>query len=549
MASGIIGGIPVPLDADAVNLTGPTAGGGDLGRMAAAITAEQAIADARLAALESRAVVAFAGSVATFADLPGSPTDGQTFVVRDEVALYTWNGTDWEGPVPVQGTATEAAVAAVVGKPSVWAALTTPGTRPVGKGELVVAAADHGVVADGATDSRAAMQAVVDTMPATGGTILLPPGTIALSGTILLPPYVRIEGRGGRGSVLRLTTDAPAFARAGSTRHDMVGLAHLRIQRTSATSTQPLIDLTGISYGHLVGLDLQDIPAGSTAVGVLLDGTCYYNHLEGVQIRGAATGVLVRNHANRNTLTSVAAIGCGDGFVLDDVNSNRLVAVSGESLSGDGVRVQNDALSNVVLGAAVEDVGGACYRVRPEGAGLEPLHNVFAFCYASPHGGLDYDMRYYNFRIDQTTLGALAMKPATERTFIRAIRTSSSQPSIPAATWTRVEYNAASDDVLSEVSGPKVTVKTAGYYQVDCSALFDTSAAGVVVEVAIHVNGTAVRVFPASVSVAGSRTSAAGGGLVKLAAGDQVEVYARSSQSVAIISGGTATWLCMTRLP
>ena len=53
MASGIIGGIPVPVDADAVNLTGPSADGGDLGAMAAAIAAEQALTEARIEQLES----------------------------------------------------------------------------------------------------------------------------------------------------------------------------------------------------------------------------------------------------------------------------------------------------------------------------------------------------------------------------------------------------------------------------------------------------------------------------------------------------------------
>ena len=120
MAPGIIGSIPVPLDADPVDLTGPTAADGDLGRMAAAVAAEQALTDVRLADLESRSGAAVAGSVATFADLPDDPADGQSWIVRDEVALYTWVEAtqDWADPVPVQGAATDAAVSGLVGSKS-----------------------------------------------------------------------------------------------------------------------------------------------------------------------------------------------------------------------------------------------------------------------------------------------------------------------------------------------------------------------------------------------------------------------------------------------
>lgn len=78
------------------------------------------VTDDRLADLESRSGTSVAGSVATFADLPAGPNDGQSWIVRDEIALYTWSedANDWVGPVPVQGAATDAAVSGVVGNKS-----------------------------------------------------------------------------------------------------------------------------------------------------------------------------------------------------------------------------------------------------------------------------------------------------------------------------------------------------------------------------------------------------------------------------------------------
>ena len=148
------------------------------------------------------------GSVATFDDLPPAPARGQTYVVRDEIALYTWDGADWAGPVPVQGSATEAAVASAVQTPTVLAALTDTGKRPVGKDELVINVRDHGAMGDGVTDDTAALQAAFNALPPTGGSVLFPAGNYLAR---LVRPGSNVHIKGEAATLTYRPTGAAAF--------------------------------------------------------------------------------------------------------------------------------------------------------------------------------------------------------------------------------------------------------------------------------------------------------------------------------------------------
>ena len=176
-----------------------------------------------------------AGSVDTFADLP-APEPGKAFIVGDEVAIYV--GTDsgtWHGPFPVQGAATEAAVAAAVGKPAVVEALDAPiaeqitngaattaafrlavagatrtGAAPVGRGETgVINAKDRGAKGDGITSAAtetAAIQDAIDTAATFGLGVLLDPGVYNVT---RLQPKPGLAGIEGVGATLRGTSSTP----------------------------------------------------------------------------------------------------------------------------------------------------------------------------------------------------------------------------------------------------------------------------------------------------------------------------------------------------
>ena len=55
---------------------------------------------------------------------------------------------------------------------------------------------DYGAKGDGATDDTAAIQAAVAAIPASGATLLFPPGNYIVSGTAALPSSTRMRGRG-----------------------------------------------------------------------------------------------------------------------------------------------------------------------------------------------------------------------------------------------------------------------------------------------------------------------------------------------------------------
>ena len=136
-------------------------------------------------AWEPRGRSLIVGSVSTFADLPAAPTEGQTFVVRDEIALYTWDGTDWTGPVPVQGAATEAAVAAVVTADGP----TRAALDAAFAGRTVDSLPAAEVIPGG--DMTAKIQAGLDALPAAeGGTFTLPtrPHPYRVDGQIIIGP-------------------------------------------------------------------------------------------------------------------------------------------------------------------------------------------------------------------------------------------------------------------------------------------------------------------------------------------------------------------------
>lgn len=121
--------------------------------------------DDRIGDLESRSGTSVAGAVDTFADLAGheGAEDGKAFVVVDEVAMYVRDRsrpTGWVGPVPMQGSATDVAVAALVDSAS-----STRAALDASYGEQVT---DDAVAAVVGPQTDAAL-----------ATIITPPGSAA----------------------------------------------------------------------------------------------------------------------------------------------------------------------------------------------------------------------------------------------------------------------------------------------------------------------------------------------------------------------------------
>lgn len=102
----------------------------------------------------------------------------------------------------VGNAASDASMAAILGAPG--SASNSQVVSIMAARELEVRATDHGVIADGATDCTAALQALANSVAAAGGgTILLPRGTTMFRG-VVLRSRVTLQGAGQHETILKL---------------------------------------------------------------------------------------------------------------------------------------------------------------------------------------------------------------------------------------------------------------------------------------------------------------------------------------------------------
>lgn len=78
-----------------------------------------------------------------------------------------------------------------------------------------VNAGDYGVVADGVTDDRAALQLAIDSLGSAGGTVLLPHGNCRITpsggaGLVIANPNVRLLGHAHHGTTITATANCPS---------------------------------------------------------------------------------------------------------------------------------------------------------------------------------------------------------------------------------------------------------------------------------------------------------------------------------------------------
>lgn len=149
----------------------------------------------------------------------------------------------------------------------------------------IVSAADFGVVADGATDDTAAMQAAIDYLKPIGGALLLPSGTIKITASLNWIstvnaglPGILFVGKGGTGgpnggpatTIKSYITDGPLFQiqgtksqSAGGTGSLFInggGMSGICLDGANASGTSQGIRVNGWQYGVLEDLTIQNFP-------------------------------------------------------------------------------------------------------------------------------------------------------------------------------------------------------------------------------------------------------------------------------------------------
>jgi len=407
-------------------------------------------------------------------------------------------------------------------------------------------AALRGVSYANASNFTTDLQAQVDAMAVSGGGIvkITKGGTVNLTATIDLKEGVSIEGVGKEGTEIFLVGNFPAFASATPLVYrDNIGLANLRITRTHAAPTTPIIDMTGIRFSRLQDLNIRQLTARGSSVGILFGAYSYYNETYGLQVRGCSDGVRLQAAANRNKFFGCGAYTCDNGFVVDASNSNKFFGSAAETCDGIGFLLRNGAILNSLFGCAVEDTP-TCFKI--DGTGTPAISNYIVGSLALERsGGTRYSgSRVANVIIDPDSVNQLA--PATVTSFVDAYL-GSAQGSMSAGVWTKIAFATEITDQLNEFASSTFTAAIAGLYSLSAGALFPTAAAGNHLQLAVYVNGVIGKVIADGWTSNTSPLGLKGACQFNLAAGDTVEVYANASVSVGITSGGGNTYFQITR--
>lgn len=126
-----------------------------------------------------------------------------------------------------------------------------------------------GAKGDGNTDDAPAIQACIDSLTNSGGTVYFPVGTFKI------------------GSTLRINTGPSAYYTGLNIQG--AGIAGTTITMTNLT--QPAIELDGVRWSHFSGF-LLAASAGSTGHGIVLTNVCIHNVFENFEVYGfGGTGI------------------------------------------------------------------------------------------------------------------------------------------------------------------------------------------------------------------------------------------------------------------
>lgn len=137
-------------------------------------------------------------------------------------------------------------------------AITDTGTRPVGKGEIVLNARDMGALGDGATDDTAALQDALDA--SAGRDVFIPHGRYWITSTLIIPSGGVV--RGENGTVIVNGADLPTLIEvSGSTGTEQAIAAPVGTNDRTITTTAP----HGFQAGDVVQFKSQRISTSDDA--------------------------------------------------------------------------------------------------------------------------------------------------------------------------------------------------------------------------------------------------------------------------------------------
>lgn len=221
---------------------------------------------------------------------------------------------------------------------------------------------DQGVKGDGSTDDTTAIQAVINAMPSTGGTIYFPPGTYKLSAALALKSNLVLIGAGQAASILQQTTTTAACLSG-------VDVNTLTIERMQlqgpASGTGTGITLTRSAQANCRYISLRDLYIRQFGQDGVAISNCIVSHFARVNcenngrhgfflfgVTGGAAGTSVALdacYANTNTTTGfnlfnmvyTALSGCASeghptNYLIDTCQGVSLSGCGSEAMASGG---------------------------------------------------------------------------------------------------------------------------------------------------------------------------------------------------------------------
>tara|TARA_R110000868_G_C10940906_1_gene767091 strand:+ start:1413 stop:2981 length:1569 start_codon:yes stop_codon:yes gene_type:complete len=190
------------------------------------------------------------------------------------------------------------------------------------------------------TDDTAAIQAAINSVQATNGTIYIPSGTYRISSQLTITNSIEIMGAGMQSTFIKKTADVVGILiKSGATYTKMSGF--------NLTSTAS----TGTSDGIVVGDADNTNGAGEC---VFRDMACSSHKGSGINVRNGNSGVL--DHVSCIGNSQHGVLISSQHPVVDNTNAWRLFAVTAGSNTLDGIRC-DVASSTIATGFDCESNG------------------------------------------------------------------------------------------------------------------------------------------------------------------------------------------------
>lgn len=225
---------------------------------------------------------------------------------------------------------------------------------------------DFGADPTNATDSRAAIQAAIDSL--TAGTVYFPPGTYGLAAGVVLKPNVMLEAddpynatlvaRANSIDLLGYTAAATAgpFAvrRLGFSSGGFTGIRHIALNGTDSAKRISLISLEDIYCGPgATGIDLRwtanarlgNVRTNTTAIGIYLDMAADTEILGGWSQNGADHGIRIVGGAGAFDegvrITGYATNGQVKAITISGQDWGQITGCSLTTASGGPINISN----------------------------------------------------------------------------------------------------------------------------------------------------------------------------------------------------------------